>query len=201
MKYKQETKFRETQNVLTHTRTCTYRRSSQAHVRTIVRWLRQIFLISKRQDGGISGNLHTTVRIQSAVASQVGQQSFNNTVKNNRKTIKPKSRRRKGNRDDTAAMLISRPTRLVAAVQSTHDRCATSWRGTPSPQRYRLARSRIDRFSYSCTVLDSHPSMLSSLDSGESPYCHGTSLSQICAGQMPRKLPLPRIHPRRVFKN
>lgn len=129
-------------------------------MRTIVRWLRQIFLISKRKVGGISGNLHTTVRIQSAVASQVGQQSFNNTVKNNRKTIKPKSRRRKGNRDDTAAMLISRPTRLVAAVQSTHDRCATSWRGTPSPQRYRLARSRIDRFSYSCTVLDSHPSML-----------------------------------------
>lgn len=109
MKYKQETKFRETQNVLTHTRTCTYRRSSQAHVRTIVRWLRQIFLISKRQDGGISGNLHTTVRIQSAVASQVGQQSFNNTVKNNRKTIKPKSRRRKGNRGDTAAMLIAPP--------------------------------------------------------------------------------------------
>lgn len=131
MKYKQETKFR-TQNVPTHTRTCTYRWSSQAHVRTIVRWLHQIFLILKRKVGGISGNLHTTVGIQSAVASRVGQQSFNNTVKNNRKTIKPKSRQRKGNRGDTAAMLISRPTRLVAAAQSTHDRCATSWQGTPS---------------------------------------------------------------------
>lgn len=95
MKYKQETKFR-TQNVPTHTRTCTYRWSSQAHVRTIVRWLHQIFLILKRKVGGISGNLHTTVGIQSAVASRVGQQSFNNTVKNNRKTIKPKSRQRKG---------------------------------------------------------------------------------------------------------
>lgn len=98
MKYKQETKFR-TQNVLTHTRTCTYKWSSQAHVRTIVRWLHQIFLILKRKVGGISDNLHTTVGIQSAVASRVGQQSFNNTWK----TIEKRLNWNRGREKVTAA--------------------------------------------------------------------------------------------------
>lgn len=153
----------------------------------------------KRKVDGISGNLHTTVGIQSAIASRVGQQSFNNTVKNNRKTIKPRSRRRKGNRGDTAAMLISRPTRLVAAAYSIHDRCATPWQGTPST----VTGSRVPSSTgFHIRVPCSTPiPACSSLDSGESPYCHGTSFSQICASQMPRKLPLPRIHPRRVFKN